>query len=242
MWIWPDNSSSAESDSESCTFPTSDDLVDYLERSRNDGTYSLYVRYLPYSFDVLIENLADPSHFIVSHHKAVPGISRYNAHLFRTRKMKTLQDGGMERSMTYTLDGGPFQSRIDLRFPGYLCEFHASADTPIFRVLILAYPVCIGESVIIGGEILESQIAEKTTQNFFHRIGLVIKNVMRHVYEDNYILDGDNVFLHEQEKKVRKLEPDIILRSKYYMSTGADQLVIAFRKWYETVGANAAGH
>lgn len=49
-----------------------DDIADYFEQASIEGLFHPYIRFVPYSFPSLIENICDPSHFTVSHHGVFP--------------------------------------------------------------------------------------------------------------------------------------------------------------------------
>ncbi|GAX79139.1 hypothetical protein CEUSTIGMA_g6579.t1 [Chlamydomonas eustigma] len=75
IWVWPDSRPEAASLAARTPTPVSQGVV----QRWNDPTKtkpSWYRRELSYSFDVLIENLADPSHLPFSHHKLTPALTR----------------------------------------------------------------------------------------------------------------------------------------------------------------------
>jgi len=51
-------------------------LGDGYKNEYIDAT-NLYVRDLPYSYDILVENLCDPSHISFAHHSFMNGADRY---------------------------------------------------------------------------------------------------------------------------------------------------------------------
>ncbi|CAG9460724.1 unnamed protein product [Pedinophyceae sp. YPF-701] len=81
LWLWPDGTpeGAAVADATPPVVPVGfDEFMEYSGRVNPESTRG-YTRLLPYGYDVLVENLADPSHIPVSHHKVMPGVTRDNA-------------------------------------------------------------------------------------------------------------------------------------------------------------------
>lgn len=59
IWVWPDAGPAAAADAAAAPLPVSKGLVQHWE-ARPEGHHKWYRRELPYSFDMLLENLSDP--------------------------------------------------------------------------------------------------------------------------------------------------------------------------------------
>ena len=70
VWIFPSNDAVAAQ----LIQPA---LIDELDDSRNVDATDMYTRDLPYSWDVLVENLCDPTHVSFAHHSFMNGADRY---------------------------------------------------------------------------------------------------------------------------------------------------------------------
>jgi len=79
LWVWPDDSMSAHTDASSVQPPIEEEVAAYFTRSYEQGGRSHMIRYLPYGYDVFLENSLDPAHYPVSHHGISPGVDRYSA-------------------------------------------------------------------------------------------------------------------------------------------------------------------
>lgn len=63
IWVWPAAGAEAAAMAAAAPLPISKGLVQHWN-SKPDGHHKWYRRELPYSFDMLIENLADPCEFL----------------------------------------------------------------------------------------------------------------------------------------------------------------------------------
>lgn len=220
----------------------SDDIADFLERSAIDGTFTPHFRYLLYSFDVLMENLADPAHFFVSHHKVVPGISRYNAAPLNAQITEDVQDERVYSAIDCTLSNANRPSCVEFRVPSCVDYIHGGIKSPVARTLLLAVPICSGKSAVIIAEIPSSRISSTKKPSLTQYLLYVFDRFFRHIYYTNKILDGDSVFLHEQDKKIKSFGNSFNAAKDYYIPTSADLLVMEFRKWFETEGEHGAAY
>ena len=71
LWIYPSNDSSKSTSSK----PPA--VIEQLDEPNMLDATQLYVRDLPYSYDILVENLCDPSHISWAHHSYMNGADRY---------------------------------------------------------------------------------------------------------------------------------------------------------------------
>jgi phenylpropionate dioxygenase-like ring-hydroxylating dioxygenase large terminal subunit len=71
VWVWPDDSPTALEDSTATPLN-----IPHILTLPEQPLVSWFIRDLPYDYDVLMENLADPSHFPFAHHKLFPSVDR----------------------------------------------------------------------------------------------------------------------------------------------------------------------
>eukprot|EP00210_Caulerpa_lentillifera_P009413 g8974.t1 len=246
LWMWPDRSISAFDDSEKAVVPIDDDIADYLEQGSIQGTVHPYIRYLPYSFDVLMENLVDPSHFTVSHHSLFPSISRYNARPIHGKLTEGLGKIPAYAALRVTPENPFFKwSQTDFRKPGvvYILTAHQTdKKTPSSKIFLTATPVSSGISMVVStgmnGNLKENTKEANFLQGFFNKIKVLIA----HIKFQSAIFDGDSVFLRELDKKIKAQGTNFKANKEYYVPTSADLLVMAFRKWFETEGGHGAAY
>lgn len=232
LWIWPDRSASALIDSENVPVPIEEDIADHLERS----TVHLYVRYLPYSFDILMENLCDPSHFNISHHGLAPFLSRYKSRPLQAKLVKVMSQLPATAAIQY-IPGIPLfkQAQAEFHEPGVVSMYHGTKEEgPLDDIVMLtATPVSAGRSLVISVNVRKSDLYQNQESSPLQRASKTLMALVGHVLFQNALYDGDSVFLHEQEKKIKQMGSSIRTSRKYYTPTTADLLVVAFRKWFE---------
>lgn len=97
-------------------------------------------------------------------------------------------------------------------------------------------PISPGKSRLIA------YLVTNRTLPFVFQLLLKLPLWMNHILFRNKVLDGDNVFLHEQEHNLVELNrksgsngPSAWKR-QFYLATRADTLVAAFRNWLDTGG------
>eukprot|EP00210_Caulerpa_lentillifera_P009416 g8977.t1 len=246
LWMWPDRSVSAFDDSEKAVLPIEDDFAYCLEQGSIQGTVHPYVRHLPYSFDVLMENLCDPSHVSISHHGLYPSLSRYNAKPMNGRLVEGIGQIPAYATFCYTPDNPLFKlSQNDFRKPGVL---HAAAiletnkKEQSLNTFIAAYPVSARTSMVVLIDILGNLKKKERKLNRLQQFLNKLKVLAYHVKIQSTIFDGDSVFLHEQDKKIKAQGTNFKANKEYYVPTSADLLIMAFRKWFETEGGHGAAY
>lgn len=244
MYIWPDKSTNAFEESEKVLPSIDDDIADFLEGSAAEGALHMYVRYLPYSFDVLMENLCDPAHLPVSHHDLSPNLSRYDAGPLEAKLEERITRG----QTTVTLKCTSTLAFIDhtyfeLRKPGVVLiasKKKKDEDVPFIRTYLSATPICSGTTAIFSVTLNPSHTAHTERSNPLQQLFNQIMVLVLHTTFYNPLFDGDSVFFHQQDKKIGKHGSTFSAREEYYVPTPADLLVMDFRRWFENEGQNGA--
>lgn len=245
LWIWPDKSTNAFAESEKVLLPMDDDGADFLERSATEGTFPMYVRYLPYSFDVLMENICDPSHVAVSHHGLMSPLSRYKAEPLQARLIRGTERGQSTLALKYK---SPFPfidyAQFELRKPGVIISTNKKKDEDMLfdKSYLVATPICAGKSAIFVAVVTPSQTAQTERSNPLQQLFNRIMVLVLHATFYNPLFDGDSVFLHQQDKKIRKYGATFSAQERYYVPTPADLLVMDFRRWFENEGGHGEAY
>ncbi|GKY93747.1 hypothetical protein MPSEU_000341800 [Mayamaea pseudoterrestris] len=206
-------------------------IIQELDDDRNLDATSLYTRDLPYSWDVLVENLCDPSHVSFSHHGFMNGANRYNENQALDLTVTTERVDGFEA----TRDG--------VSADEYMVRFQA----PCLLYYSISRNSRIGKSYIgIGSYCVPTAPGKcRLIARFPFRVPvapvmLMLRNTPSWIthLSQNVILDSDVVFLASQDERLhrRDKDKDALTSPSYYMPSRADTLVRAFRKWLVTAG------
>eukprot|EP00210_Caulerpa_lentillifera_P009414 g8975.t1 len=233
LWMWSDRSISAFGDSEKATFPIDEDIADRLEYLSSCGVSTAYVRHLPYSFDILVENLCDPSHFPVAHHSLLPNTNRYKAKPLNAKLVKGISQIPATAAIRFdAVSLSEKWGQAEFRKPGTLYfllgKKHADAREPV--VFATASPVSSGKTVSIITFAPRSKIHQTGKPNAFIKALMNLLSLVIHIKVLNPIGDGDSVFLHGQDKNIKARGTNFKADKEYYVPISADLLVMAFRK------------
>lgn len=230
LFVWPDSSETRFLDSEMTPIPMRGSIAKLMDELEAEGTPLGYTREMPYSYDVLVENLIDPAHIEISHHGALPHFSRYNAgplnmgaidheeHDYRNDILTTKSSlWGMEFCLSFT--------------PPCLIDQWADSMVEIHVV-----PVAPGRSRLF--------FAQETTADELRKWPLKLFPWLNHLMYHN-IFDGDNVFLNIQDRNMRSVaaakgtDKDggaVGSWRNFFLATSADTAVSSFRQWFDTQG------
>lgn len=235
VWFWPNSD------------PKYKDILQHKQPpfvpEMDDPSYThlLANRDIPYGYEVLIENLMDPSHVPYAHYG-----------LMRTIQPKTRVDreGGRPFDMSVKqLDINGFVAKQDWGSSKFIapCIFYAYPDppnpngtngsasstatnkdsspgvsiSPQKRALLIfiCVPVSPGKSRLIWS----------FPRNFAVWMDRIMPRWIFHIRQ-NLILDSDLYLLHVQERKIMEFGPSN-WQKVCFVPTKADALVVAFRRW-----------
>lgn len=241
MWIWPDPSESAFVKSSQAPFPIDDDLADFFETQTNGSTFTPYIRILPYSFDTLMENIADPSHLTVAHHGIGPRLNRYAAASMNMKRVNPTGNKNTIAAVTYRNPPLSELDRAEFRPPGVVIAYPIARGKKFAgRTFMVVSPVTNGKSRIIIAIARESMISDPKKPSVLMRPINAVLDVLIHLMLQSRVFDSDARLLHGQDIKLKKQGSQFTAGRDYFMATDADTLVSAFRKWFETVGEHGA--
>ncbi|KAL5720544.1 Protochlorophyllide-dependent translocon component 52 [Ranunculus cassubicifolius] len=201
-------------------------------------TPSMGNRDIPYGYEVLTENLMDPSHVPYAHY----GIMKVPAD--KTRP-KADREGGkpMEVNSIQTSDINGYFAKQERGFSKFIapCVFYfmpkfgnpsesaspdsvkeessKSAKERRLLLIFICIPVSPGKSRLIWA----------FPRNFGVWVDRIVPRWMFHIGQ-NLILDSDLYLLHLEEHKIVEAGP-MNWQKACFVPTKADALVVAFRKW-----------
>ncbi|EAW33964.1 Rieske 2Fe-2S domain-containing protein [Lyngbya sp. PCC 8106] len=209
LWVWADPNSSEQA------AKTPLPLSPQIDASQG-FVWSSFVRDLEYDWQTLVENVADPSHVPFAHH-GVQGNRKKGSPIH----LKIIESNLNLIEAKYQ---GFFNTKITFEPPcrlEYAIEF--GSDGKQVGLVTYCLPVSPGKSRIVA----------QFTRNFSQRLNKIIPRWWEHVKTRNLVLDGDMIFLHQQERLLQQKQKTESWKTAYKLPTEADRLVIEFRKWFE---------
>jgi phenylpropionate dioxygenase-like ring-hydroxylating dioxygenase large terminal subunit len=209
LWVWADPNSSEQA------AKTPLPLSPQIDASKG-FVWSSFVRDLEYDWQTLVENVADPSHVPFAHH-GVQGNREKGSPIH----FKIIESNLNLIEAKYQ---GFFNTKITFEPPCRL-EYEIEFGTDGKQVGLVTYclPVSPGKSRIVA----------QFTRNFAQRLNKIIPRWWEHVKTRNLVLDGDMIFLHQQERLLQQKQKTESWKTAYKLPTEADRLVIEFRKWFD---------
>jgi phenylpropionate dioxygenase-like ring-hydroxylating dioxygenase large terminal subunit len=182
------------------------------------------VRDLPYDWQTLVENVADPSHVPFAHH----GIQGHRDKAGPIRFEMLREDGGGFEAQAGSREFA-LHTQVSFEPP---CRLEYRFDFPGGkRMGLLSYCLPVGPG--------RSRIVAQFPRNFSQSLGRWLPRWWDHSVNRNAVLDGDLVLLHHQERELerrRAADPDHSWATAYRLPATADRLVIAFHRWLDRNG------
>ncbi|KAK8443890.1 hypothetical protein SEVIR_9G046101v4 [Setaria viridis] len=196
------------------------------------------IRDLFYGYDILAENLMDPSHVPYAHKGLIGG------------PRNTEDPGRVEHDKE---GGGPIKLKIEeASMDGFLsswergfwkfvapCTFHSSGTSmqakpgkkkaPRFMLVVFCVPVAPGRSRLIWA----------FPRNFAVWLDMIIPRWVYHINQ-NSVLDSDAYILHIEERKFAASGLDN-WQKDCYLPASSDTMVVAFRNWFRKYCKNRVG-
>ncbi|CAN1853820.1 Protochlorophyllide-dependent translocon component 52, chloroplastic [Linum perenne] len=218
VWFWPNSDPQYKDIFETKKPPSIPEL--------DDPSFTTVYgnRDLPFGYEVLVENLMDPSHVPYAHYGLLNS---------QPPEVKRDKEGGGPHNFTVKelkLQG--FDAELDIgrgRFDAP-CIFTTFVEVPFgtnkymqpsmkILVIFLCTPTSPGNSRLIWA----------FSKNFSLLNNKLMPRWMLHM-ETNLILDSDLYLLHVEERKIKETESGNWLKS-CFVPTKADALVVGFRGW-----------
>ncbi|AFW96574.1 pheophorbide a oxygenase [Anabaena sp. 90] len=209
LWVWPDEKTAAIA--ENTPLPLSPQID-----AEKGFVWSNYIRDLEYDWQTLVENVADPSHVPFAHH-GVQG-NRDKAQPIPINIVKSTMDlievdiaRGLPTTITFE--------------PPCRLEYAISLGNTGKKLGLVVYciPVSPGKSRIVA----------QFPRNFAKTLHRIIPRWWNHINERHLVLDGDMIFLQQQEYYLQQKQLTQSWKTAYKLPTNADRLVIEFRNWFD---------
>ncbi|MBD2201919.1 Rieske 2Fe-2S domain-containing protein [Calothrix sp. FACHB-1219] len=209
LWVWPD----VKSREKAANTPLP--LSPQVDATKGFVWYS-YVRDLEYDWQILIENVADPSHVPFAHH----GIQGDRAKA-RPIPIKIVQS---TPNLIEASAEGRFETKIIFEPPCRL-EYTIKFDNSGKQIGLVTYciPVSPGKSRIIA----------QFPRNFAQKLHRLRPRWWDHISERNEVIDGDMILLQQQEYFLQQTRSSQSWKTAFNLPTSADRLVIEYRNWFD---------
>lgn len=204
-------------------------LIPELDDPKMVDATNFYVRDLPYSWDVLVENLCDPSHIPFAHHTMMNGADRYDVKDINMDVVIETSRGFEAKKVPYPTK----QGKYDVTFQPPCLLYYTIVDENGKSFLGLGsycIPVAPGRCRLIAR--FPFYLDSKPAMFFISKIPRWINH-----FSQNVVLDSDVVFLSTQDETLTNENKKP--RPNYYLPAGCDMMVVAFRNWLTRYGLSS---
>lgn len=226
VWVFPTYEHGAAALAAQTPLPTVPELDD------PNFVYDLNGRDLPYSYEILIENLMDPAHVPFAHHKIMGNRDQGKPLQLSVDKIDVNgYTGKGERGVVEFIAPAFFQLKITLPHSKKELEKAEKTQQPLppqKRMVLIFWctPSGPGRSKSFFAFPRNfAQVANRLVPRFFFHLG------------QNKILDSDLYFLYQQERRLQEQfgGAENWMRA-CYVPTASDVHVTAFRRWLSSFG------
>lgn len=237
VWVWPDSSKEGV---EASRVKAPSTIAELDDPAFVKGAWAM--RDLEYGYDTLIENVVDPAHVPFSHH----GVQarREQAMPLNVSVRYTGPEGvflNLPRLANSTIDFvAPVRLQYKFDFSGFFKKMPLAKAIFALEKRIRGMPADMKPTSMLVTYAIPRGPGKSRVLALFPRNFLTLQKPrwLDHL-ERNAVLDGDLVFLHGQEREMRKPQygwQDNIDRT-FYMPTRSDEGVRAFRQWIVKFGS-----
>ena len=179
-------------------------------------SWDSFVRDLPYDWQTLIENVADPSHVPFTHH-GVQGNRKQGRPIVMEIVESSMQlvEVQLDRARKTTI---AFEPPCRLEY-----TIHIGTEGKQLGLITYCIPTEPGKSRIVA----------QFSRNFAQNIQKITPRWWEHLKIRNSVLDGDMIVLHQQEAFLQQKQEPNAWKTAYKLPASSDRLVIEFRKWFD---------
>ncbi|CAL8461939.1 g1470 [Coccomyxa elongata] len=254
IFVWGGSGPNAAADAAAMPVPVIPDLevVEGMPTATTGGhsivpNFTPYYRELPYGFEVLAENLTDPSHLPFAHHGVLNKRDDDKAGYFHMSIRDN--EGGVDQDVVSAsaesvrpIVGDLQQRRFEFRPPGQI-RWHTyfsnkpESGEPFLNLLSFhLVPNGPGRSSVLFYGFFVKKAFDALPSNIRFRLRWRPK-WWSHTFTHN-IFDGDSKILYIQERFLAEENESglSMWRRAFYMPAQADRLVAGFRKWLDVRG------
>jgi len=209
--------------------PIFDDHADALERVEDRMAIQFIV---PYSLNVLCENIIDPAHLPFTHHKALPRMRR---DIGQSTKMKAEKpiDSRSIAAASFKIFSDNRDGWCEIRSPGSIMTVagRLERDRDWSSAWFTFSPLTSTSSRLILLSTNSREVYQKQRKNK----SLILKFFSKFPFLAHLasmrLLDGDNPFLHMIQRSMRNGGREKWSQDNYFVPSCDDILVTGFLKW-----------
>lgn len=226
LWLFPNTDTALAASKSPALIPELDDPT------MIDAT-NFFVRDMPYSWDILVENLCDPSHVPFAHHSYMRGADR-------TKEDSLSVDIQITKETSYGFEAerapGTGMGQYDVEFTAPSLLYYRISNS---AALAEGRPARKDNFIGLGQYCIPTAPGQcRLIARFPLRIPIpavmwIMKRTPRWVthFSQNIVMDSDVVFLCSQDEYLDNEGSIQRNKAPYYMPAKCDTMVAAFRKW-----------
>ena len=218
VWVYPTADATEAAAKKPALIPELDD-PEFVDAT------NFFVRDLPYSFEVLVENLCDPAHIPFAHHSLMNGANRMTAADLNMKVTAESSQGFEARKDPYPEGNGSY----DFSFQApCLLYYQIVADSKVrgkgsfLGLGQYCVPTAPGRCRLLARFPFRLQF--KPAMEIMRRTPRWMTHLSQNAVMDSdvvFLASIDEILLREKDKKM----------PRYYMPAGCDKMVTAFRCW-----------
>ena len=199
--------------------------LDFPIKNYNLDNSSAFVRELPISLYILLENFVDPAHIPYAHHK-LQSIRDMGSPIEISLLSKVSDSQKFSIKFEEFSEYKPCKSRsgiINFKMP---CYYNVEFIKPVTNILSKLHILFVPVEEDITRIFVKYEIKNKIVQDIFK----LIPKWLIHL-SINRFLDSDTLILHKQDNYINENSKSYHSNKNYYLPTESDKGIILFRKW-----------
>jgi len=235
LWIWPESSPEAKLTSASAEHQPPD-----LPHVESPTRSAWYIREVPIRYDMLLENVMDPSHVPFTHHgiqgnrnKIINGAYHLVGEMSPAGYSMARHNVDANGKETPPIGHINFLSpyRALYNFGPMMVEFWAVPTKPGHSKIMASFPLGVSAARL-------QAMGVPAPLRLLIGITSKLKKAVPAIdhLERNAVIDGDTYMLHVAERDLYGPQMKGRWQQEYYMPANADTGVVAWRQWFQRFG------
>ncbi|GMH40215.1 hypothetical protein BSKO_08119 [Bryopsis sp. KO-2023] len=228
VWVWGESGAEAYVESAVTPAPLLPEFDQTWEENDVANLHWYFVRDLPGSFDMWLENVCDQSHLPYAHHGVAYDRNIPQANHFKIWDVN--KDLNEDEDWGFKLEWYQDQKNASVQEIGFvspcLIRFLTPRDMGMFSLLYFyMVPIDANTTRLITNGLVKpfpamlSKFLDSPLKSFMH---LLLMEVF----------DGDTVLVYKQNRNTKLSGTSDQLLRRYYLPNQSDQSIIAWRRWW----------
>tara|TARA_B100000886_G_scaffold71038_2_gene45229 strand:- start:42189 stop:43475 length:1287 start_codon:yes stop_codon:yes gene_type:complete len=201
-----------------CEFP------EHIKKNNQNISSDIFVAELPYSMNILLENLFDPSHVPFAHHKL-----QSTRDLASTVNSSLTSMNSSELNIYFednTLKNNQYRNgTMSFYSPCHYVLYSIYPESYLKRLHIYAVPILPFKTRIF----VQYEYKEGTFKTIYSNLPSWFKHLVTHTF-----FDSDSMLLYKQEQMLRRKKKLKDCVTTYKTPTTSDHSIRSFHKWKKT--------